>query len=276
MRLNIGWAQRSLGAIFNVIPGANLETTPPRLIAAVLACGAIAAASAATVAALPRATAGRQLVGPVAVLSIVGVAALFVVGRFPANIAVGRFFPQFYFLGALLIALVAHERWASWPAAAKGLLVAYAGLFALSGALSAPSLWRVGHGPATYDEPLELAAALRADGLSYGYGPFWGTGSLAMDTLTRGQITIRPVSFMTGRVRRRPAETSSLWFEPAAEPAGDRRRFLVIVGDGEECPVVRICEEAASRQFGPPSERLPYRDGAILVWPRPIAPQIDK
>jgi hypothetical protein len=117
---------------------------------------------------------------------------------------------------------------------------------------------------------------LRANGLSYGYGPFWGTSSLVMDTLTNGQVTIRPVTFMSGRVQRRPWETSSLWFEAEAEPIGDPRRFLVIVNDGEECLVVATCVQTALRQFGPPSERLAFGDGAILVWPRPIAPSIDR
>lgn len=276
MRLNIGWAQRSLGTVFNIIPGANLATTPPRLFGATMALLLFGWAMAATTFGLARASVGRQLVGAVAVLSIAGMTALFVLSRFPPTLAVGRFFPNLYFLGSLLVVLLAAEHWRRWPVLLKAGLVAYAVLFAVSGIVSAPGLLNGKRKPAGYEHALDLAAVLSSRGLALGYGPFWGTNSLLMDTLTEGRVTIRPVSFMSGRIDRRPIQTSSLWFTPAAEPKGDPRRFLVILNDGEECPVVETCVQMALRQFGPPSERFPYGEGVILVWPRPIAPQIGK
>jgi len=170
-----------------------------------------------------------QLVGAVAVLSIGGISALYVLGSFPPGIGVGRFFPHVFHLGSLLVMLLAVDNWRRWPAALRAGLIAYAVLFALSGVASAPEVWMGKRKPAGYENALSLAAVLESHGLHYGCGPYWGTSSLLMDALTEGRVTVRPVSFMSGRVARRPAETSSLWFRADAEPKGDPRRFLVIV-----------------------------------------------
>ena len=276
MRLNIGWAQRALGHMFNVVPGADLKATAPRLISATAAVAAIGAAMAVTALGLLRASPGRQLVGATAVLSIAGVMAIYVVGSFPPALAVGRFFPQVYYLGALLIALVAADHWSRWRWPLKAGLAGYAVLFMLAGLLSAPALWLQPQKPGENPAAAALAQALEARGLSYGYGVFWGTHSLVMDTITQGRVTIRPVSFMSGRVRQRPAQTSSLWYAPQAEPHGDPRRFLVIVDDGEECPDVEACVRIAERQFGPASDRFQHGEAVVLVWPRPVAQLIDK
>jgi hypothetical protein len=90
-----------------------------------------------------------------------------------------------------------------------------------------------------------------------------------MDTATQGRVIIRPVTFQSGRVRRRPTETSSFWCEPAEESPG-ARPFLVVKSDGEECPSVPACIDEAQRQFGAPSDQLTYRDAVVLVWPHPI------
>ena len=111
MRLNIGWAQRSLGTIFNITPGANLDTTPPRLLGAAAAFVVFGGAMAATAMGLMRASVGRQLLGAVPVLSIGGISALYVLGSFPPGIGVGGFFPHVFYLGSLLVALLAVDNW---------------------------------------------------------------------------------------------------------------------------------------------------------------------
>ncbi|MDB5419571.1 MAG: glycosyltransferase, partial [Phenylobacterium sp.] len=115
---------------------------------------------------------------------------------------------------------------------------------------------------------------LQAHRLAYGYGPYWGANALAMEALTDGAVTIRPVVFQRGRVARRPVEASSLWFAPQAEPAG-APLFLVIRTDIEGCPALKACEAAARSQFGAPSERLVEGDAVVLVWRHPLAPLID-
>jgi hypothetical protein len=218
-----------------------------------------------------QASPGRQLIVAVALLSVCATAGLYLVGQWHGT-GSGRFLPNLFFLGALLIAVTAAERWPAWPLALKALVAAYAGLFMLAGLASAPELWTRPAVAARDDGP-GLTTFLQDHGLRYGYGVFWGTQALVAETATQGRVIIRPVSFRDEHIRRRPAQTSSLWYLPGDEPA-DGRRFLVIRNDGEECPSVQACADKARRQFGAPSETLAYDDALILIWPRSIAAQI--
>jgi hypothetical protein len=166
------------------------------------------------------------------------------------------------------VVLAAREvAWTRWP------IAAYALLFAVSGLALTPRLWTGPLAASDAPEAQALGGFLKAQGLTYGYGPYWGSGALAMQDLTGGAVTIRPVTFRGGRIAPRPAETSRLWYAPGAEPQGVRP-FLVIRTDAEECPSVPACEADARRQFGDPAERLVHGDAVILVWERPLAPRI--
>jgi hypothetical protein len=278
MLVNLYWAYRSLAAIFNIVPGAGLEASAPRILSALALVLLFGGAAVLTLRRFRDYGVGRQFVTTVALLSMAAVAALFVVGRWPvSNLMVGRFMPNFYYLGALLTAVLAAERWRAWPRAAKAALAVYAGLFMAAGAASGSALWTSPH-PAADDgagEAVALARFLESQGLTYGYGPFWGAHALVMDTITAGRVTIRPITFRDGRVARRPAQTAAYWYLPADEPATPRR-FVIVRNDGEECPSPAACVEAARRQLGPPSEEHVFGDYRVLVWPRPISALIDK
>jgi hypothetical protein len=265
---NLGYGYRALGVMFEIVPGASLDS---RLVIAVSFAALVLMAAAAAVLALlalRRADAARQLVTGVAVLSLGAVTLLYLAGPANQGLYVGRFFANLYFLGPLLAVLAAARfAWARWP------IGAYAALIVLSGLAMTPRFWTKPLAPSGVPEAEALGAFLQAHGLTYGYGPYWGVHSLAMRDLTGGAVTIRPVTFRNGRVERRPAETSRLWYAPGAEPPGSRP-FLVVRRDPEECAVEDACEAMALRQFGDTVERLPYGDAVILIWARPIAPLI--
>jgi hypothetical protein len=85
---------------------------------------------------------------PNAVASIGAVLVLFLVGKWdlgPLSPTVGRFFPNLYFLGAVLVALQLSLCWRSWPRWARYIVLIYASLFAVSGATSRPDLWLGDH-----------------------------------------------------------------------------------------------------------------------------------
>lgn len=272
MLSNLYWASKSLAAIFDILPGDAGSGTAGllNLAAIVLLLGAAVVLGARGI---RRSSLGRQLIFGVSLLSIGAMAALFIVGRWDGTFGAGRFFPNLYFLGGLLVTVVAADHWPSWRWPPKLAVGAYAGLLILTGLLSQPAAWTGRAPPPSRDEALELADFLHAHGLSYGYGVFWGARALVTDTLTGGRVIIRPVSFVGGDVRRRPAETSSLWYTSADGPPSPRP-FVVIRADGEECPSVDACVAIAQRQFGVAAERLVWRDATILVWPRSIAAQI--
>ena len=269
---NLYWASKSLAAIFDILPGdAGSGTAGLLNLAAIFLLLVVAVVLGGRV--IRQSSLGRQLVLGVSLLSIGAMAALFIVGRWDGSLAVGRFFPNLYFLGGLLITIVAAERWPSWRWPPKLAVGAYAGLFIVTGLLSQPLAWSGRAPPPSPDEALELTDVLQAHGLSYGYGVFWGARALVTDALTDGRVIIRPVSFRDGNVRRRPAETSSNWYTTADGPPIPRP-FVVIRSDGEECPSVSACVAIAERQFGAAAERLVWRDAVILVWPHSIATEI--
>lgn len=265
---NARYAYRALAVMFDIVPGASLEAPAVLALSFAALFLLLAAATVLTLLAFRRAGPGRQLVIGAALLSFGAVGLLYLLGPASDGLYVGRFFANLYFLGALLVVLAASgptAAWIRWPAAAYGLL------FVLSGLAMAPRLWTAPLQPSAAPEAQGLGGFLKAHGLAYGYGPYWGASALAMQDLTGGAVTIRPVTFRGGRIAPRPAETSRLWYAPGAEPQGGRP-FLVIRTDPEECPSVAACEAAARRQFGEPAERLVDGDAVILVWARPLAP----
>ncbi|HEV2532745.1 hypothetical protein [Phenylobacterium sp.] len=272
---NLSLGYRALSVMFNIAPGANLDEPRTKIVSLAALAVMVGGAAVLTLLGWRRASPGRQLTGAVSILSIGAVTALYLLGPPNTGMYVARFFPNLYFLGALLIATVAAERWRAWPWALKGLVAIYAALFMASAAAMAPQDWT---SPIPSSEPAQaraLGELLEAHHLTYGYGPYWGANALAMDTLTGGAVTVRPVVFQNGRVARRPVETSSLWYAPGAEPAG-ASPFLVIRSDIEGCPATDACEAAARAQFGAPAERLTQGDAVVLVWRRPMAPLLDR
>jgi hypothetical protein len=271
-RANLGLARHALAVMFQIAPGASPDAAAVQAVSLAALATMVGGAAVLLVLRLRAERPGRRLATGVAVLSIGAIGMLYVLGRANADAAAGRFFPNLVFLGALLITLAASlDGWSG--KIARGAALAYAALFMAAGAASAPRLWTAPLAPSEPPEAQALGGFLASRGLAYGYGPYWGASALAMQSLTKGAVVIRPVLFAGGRVRQRPVETSSLWFRADAEPAG-ARPFLVIRSDPENCPSVPDCEAAAVRQFGPPAERLADGDAVVLVWNTPLAPRI--
>lgn len=269
MARNAGWAVRALACTFNLFPGADPQTPVATAIDAAVLFALLAASAVLILRRVPRQPAERQFVWLVALLSLAGVGVAFLIGQWPPGLYLGRFFPNVYFFGAILVAS------APWPLSARptrALAVLLASLFVASGLVSRPGLWTLRVPPRNENDIRALGAFLHANGLTYGYGPYWGSYALSMDWITAGQVVIRPVTFRTGRVSPRGAEVSPLWYLPGAEPRGLDERFLVIRHDvDDECPSPARCVDMAVAQFGPPSRRLSYKDAVILVWRHPLA-----
>lgn len=264
------WALRSFSQTFAVAPAVWTDGWQINLAAL---AGLLLASVAVIFREAKRLDPEAALVAMTALLSLSGVTAPFLLGQWNADVSVGRFFPNLYFLGALLVVIAA-------AVAPRGQVLfriavaVYATFFVVNAATSNPQLWGPHRGNITPARAQVMGDFLRSEGLSYGYGPYWGAHTLIMDVATEGAVTIRAVSFMSGQVARRPAQTSSYWYRASDEPKDDGRRFLVVMNDGEECPDVRRCLDMALRQFGPPERTLTFESATILVWPHPIAGRI--
>lgn len=276
MATNAGWAFRALSTMANIFPGADPDSQLAIVFDGIALAALLSVVIVLTGLSLPRRPAAQQLVIGVAILSIAGVLVAYLIGQWPAGLFIGRFFPNIFFLGGLLVAVAAADGWEQWPRAAKAAVLGYAGLLVLAGLGSSPRLWTL-QAPGRDEADIRaMGDFLAAHGLAYGYGPYWGSNALAMDWATAGRVVIRPVGFAGGQVARRPYVNSSLWYQPGDEPKSSPERFLVIVNDGEECPSVTSCVSMATAQFGLPSRQLSYKKAVILVWPHSLADKIGK
>lgn len=275
MVANLWWIGVAAAGIFNIVPGGTTSEAWVKAVDILALAAILGGAGLSALMALRRASPGRQLIGGVAVVSLAATGLATAAGIWVSPDLMARFLPNLYHFGGLLVAAWAVRGWRRWSRQGRAALGTYAVLFVAAALASYPwpSMGRVTPGGATR-QALQLASFLHAQGLAYGYGPYWGTQALAVTWLTGGQVVIRPITFTGGTMHRREAESSPDWYRTADEPAGTKERFLVIVNDGEACTDAPACVAIAERQAGPPSRRLAWRDALILVWDHPIAERI--
>ena len=114
-----------------------------------------------------------------------------------------------------------------------------------------------------------LAKFLSAHHLSFGYGPYWPTEANAMNWVSKGAVTIRPIVFnpQSGRFVPKGVLTSQAWYQ---HPPQSSRSFLIVLTQANSCATKITCIGAAEQQFGQPSRILPYRSLSILVFNHPL------
>lgn len=115
---------------------------------------------------------------------------------------------------------------------------------------------------------------LKDNGLSYGYGPYWGSNANAVTAASMFQIRIVPVGFNRTdgtMVWGKRFQSSRRWYRPENIPKGLEEYFVIVAPDGEVCPDVNLCLSGLTRQFGKPVRRIKWGDNAfILVWDHPL------
>jgi hypothetical protein len=268
------WLSNALSQIYNIVPGADPDILAVQGVNLLALAALLGGTTWILLRGLRRMTPERQLIVAAAILSLGAVTASYLLGSWDSRMNVGRFFPNLYFFAPLLAAIaVAQAR--SGARLFKIFAGVYAALFVCAGAMDTPGPWTKPGKPAAVEDARALGQFLVAQGLSDGYGLYWGAHALAMPVATAGAVTIRPVSFRNDRLVPRPVESSSLWYGPADERRAPRR-FLVLSSHAEDCSTVQACVEIATRQFGAPAETLRFADWRILVWPRSITPMIGR
>lgn len=266
---NAGWMFRALAAMGNLAPGTGETFTPGLVVSGVMVIAGLAAAAALALRLSRRAPGAERLVLLTAAASLGLVAGAFLAGQWPQGLFDGRYFGNAYFLGGVLAAWTLRRLWPDAGGLLRAGLAGLAVLFVAAGLASAPGRWLGRTPPRGEAEVRNLAGFLQAQGLHYGYGPYWGSYALSMEWITRGDVVVRPVTFAAGRVARRGTETSPFWYDGSDEPAAPER-FLVVANDGEECPDPDRCVAEAVAQFGPPARTLAYGPLRVLVWRGPL------
>lgn len=268
-------AAQYAAVLFNAFPGADAPWSyVPHLPAVVGTCGIILLAAGYSVVRtmrLRRILTTRELfLAAVAASSAAVLLAAFVLSDVPADLGTGRYFVILYFLLPTLVLSTMRpgvDRPSPWVVQGG---LAWCGLFVLTGLLSAPRDW-LRLWPEVQDtQARELAGFLGANGLTYGYGGFWGAQANAIGWVSAGRVVVRPVVTADGRIVPRFAQTFPWWYEAEDVPTRQGSFFFVAAPDAELCPDAASCVALAERQWGRADRVLQYGDVPVLVWGRPL------
>ncbi len=215
-------------------------------------------------------------------VSLGGISAALVLSRVSAGETSGRFLVSWLYLAPVFVAVALEGGWRRVPVGLRAFAVACALAFAAAGVASTAPYWRVGNANDGNAGRVALEKFLEANGLNYGYGPYWGCLSNAVTWATGERIVIRPVNFSPetgGMITARRLQSNAFWYRSSDVPAGQKTFFVLLRADGEQCADIPLCIRGLTRQFGPPAQTLHHEDATVLVWdhplidvPRPIEP----
>ncbi|WP_413738056.1 hypothetical protein ACL2XP_07570 [Sodalis sp. RH21] len=193
--------------------------------------------------------------------SLAGITSAFILSSTPGAAYSARFFVNIVYLA--IIAL-----FASALQSKRESIMLYLAILFLSGLYSH---WNVP--PRDSDRPLvELRTFLEKNNLHDGFGPYWGSQTLAMAWNTQWNTLIRPVAFdkKTGYMQLGGrSQTFDYWYTPETN-SDAKRQFIAILSDGEECADLTLCLNGVSKQFGEPDEKLSFNGMLFYVYNRPI------
>jgi hypothetical protein len=211
------------------------------------------------------------------VLSMAATIAAFVFISILAADYSARFILNVLYLSAISAGVAVDLSWRHLAIPQKLFLSCFISLFVASGLASTFPIWGQ-PGLTVRDQGIgSLITFLKANDLSYGYGPYHGANANAITAMTGGQITIRPIIFdkTTGMITSQMRwQTSPDWYGKEDYSPAQRSFFVIVINDGEECADPGLCLRGLEAQFGPPSRTLVYSPSAtILVWTHPLLVQ---
>ncbi len=215
----------------------------------------------------------------IAVLSVLGTASAFVVSRIGKAELSARYLLNCVYMAAIMIGVLADARQVGPATLRRFLALAMFAAFTMTGLVqyspflfeqqyAIPGLFRLMRNGVDRD-----VAELHRLGLTYGYGPYWGSNANAVTVASDYKIRIRPITFREAdgmAVFGQRWQTSSRWYTPQDAPPGTRSYFIVIKSDGEQCPDTEKCLAGVIRQFDAPARLVRWNDAIIVVWDDPL------
>ncbi len=200
-----------------------------------------------------------------------GIVAAFVVSKVVGDRNVGRYISNWFYLVPLVVVMAAFGVTRAGPDWLRRAAIAWGALWVVAGVAAAPAALTSLPSDIAFPDTRELIRFLDANGLDYGYAPFWATKGAAAEWLTDGRIVIRPISrSSSGHLVARGAQTFPSWFESSDVPPGQKRFFFLAAPDGEVCPNSETCEAMARREWGEPQQVLRFGEVPVMVWDRPM------
>src|SRR5690606_13741088 len=133
-----------------------------------------------------------------------------------------------------LIAVLGECHWHALPRVLRYASPVLALGFVLSGVASSAVARQGDNWQFQHRQTARILDELQAQGLTYGYGSYWGAAANAVTALSQGEVVIRPISFdaTSGRAYAdwRP-QSSRRWYSADDMPTGQREVFVLISTD---------------------------------------------
>lgn len=127
--------------------------------------------------------------------------------------------------------------------------------------------------------PNAVTKALKAEGLSFGYGLYWDAMAPTVTWINNGNPTVRGVLFdnekkmLTNRIGW---QTNAIWYKPEDLKNQPQRQFLILKNTGYNDPCgddkLAECGDDLTKQFGIPEKVSVIGDYTIFIWNHPLSP----
>jgi hypothetical protein len=274
---NLGGVPETLGALLGVGPASGVSgiTASVRLVGPVLFVLGIIVAAVRLIAALvggpddevapdPSAADPNWLDDVLFAGTWGGLATFVFVTLPPRHIGSARYLIPTLLYGALLAGR--QLAWAVPRLAVRSRATLGAGIAALALAYLAAPVAALDDPEATNPGRI-LSPWLAANGLRSGYGPYWLSSIVTVES--RGSLPIRPVVAVEGKLHGYRYYSTRRWFTGRARPEG---RWFVIYDPAD--PAWGVDEQTARATFGPPGAMVEYGKYRVLIWDHDLSTQL--
>lgn len=264
---------KNLGGLLNIIPFNKSNQVVPAILTLVAVLSLLSISVVKSVKYDHKVNSSTIAFSWLATFSIGAVGLAFVISQVEATNRSGRFLLNCAYLIPIGLGVFVEHNWPRSSKSEKTICTVVIALFVLSGIVSNFETWRRPGFAIKDNGAFALIKFLKVNGLSYGYGPYWGSDANAITAVSRSEVVIRPVEFTkdTGMmIVGNRSQSSKRWYWKEDAPPNQKQFFVFVVSDAEECADVNVCVSGLTKQFGNPVRALKYGDATIVVWDHPL------
>lgn len=269
---------KDLGGILNLIPirlpvlSEQTSFLPP-LISLLIIIGILQYLILQTFSLNAQTNKSKQLFLSISFFSVGGIITAFIINSVPTNLFSSRYLINCPYFILISICVLAENLWPSFSKKIKAFFLSIIFIFLIASIYSNLQSIKLRFFQINDGAVSETSKFLTNNGLTYGYGAYWGSNANAITAASNGEIIVRPIAFnpKTGEATfPNQWQTSKRWYLEGDAPKGTKEFFVIVKSHGEECPDIKLCLNSLSHQFGPPDRVLHtpgyYGGATIFVW----------
>lgn len=263
---------KDLGGLLNIIPFSGPNWFLPGLLSLAIIAVFLQHSTLVCIRTRTKISQAAAAYFLVSLFSIAGIISAFIISNLEADDGSARFLISCAYLVVITAGILADYIWENVGHIYRYSLILILGLFLSSSLISNFNCIASRNFQFRDNGTANTIALLNDNGLTYGYGPYWGSNANAVTAASQTEIRIRPVVFnrRSGMISGNRAESSTRWYTAEDIPTDVSEFFVIVKADGEECPDISICLDGLARQFGQPTRSIKNGDASILVWNREL------